>query len=121
MERSISRMELYMSKMLLLVPAMLCLSYAGAASAAPACKTSFRNDSLGDKEAVIKCSHDGSAKPSYMCGFTWELENVKGGKRTLTGNFTVIKNEKDVEKYTDNRVGDERIEREVSPAKISCK
>lgn len=107
--------------MLFLVPAMLCLSYAGAATAAPACKATFRNNSFGEKEAVIKCSHDGGAKPSYACSFTWEIENVFDGETTLSGNFSVNRNDKDAEKYAENRAGGEKIKQEVTPAKISCK
>ena len=102
-----------MSKKLFLIPAVLCVSYAEAAIAAPVCKAAFQNNSVGEKEAVIKCSHDGGAKPSYMCSFTWEMENANGGKTTLSGNFTVNRNDKDAEKYAESRAGGEKIKQEV--------
>lgn len=91
-----------------------------AAGAGTTCQGKFVQNSVGDKVAEVRCTHDGAGAGSYACKGTWMLRNVKNAESTLSGNCNVIRGHTDQLCFGDDRSGGEKIKDEVSKANVPC-
>ncbi|SRR6266404_2872177 len=90
--------------------------------AAPNCWGVEALNAQNKKIVRITCSDDHAAGSAaqYACSFTWKIRTVDGVVRTLTGNFTSVRNETNALKYEESKIDGKDIDDEAEGISMSC-